>query len=52
MPDYPTEIELETIRYWVVDDLDEYHAIMDYIHDRWQYANSGYWTQEWNPTAV
>lgn len=46
MPDYPTEIELETIRYWVVDDLDEYHAIMDYIHDRWQYANSGYWTQE------
>lgn len=40
---YPTEIELDTIRMWAYNDL---HGLMEYIKPRWQYAESGYWTEQ------
>lgn len=42
MNDYPTEDELKTIREWPYND---YHGLMAYIREHWEYADCGYWKQ-------
>jgi hypothetical protein len=40
---YPEEDELEKIRTWNCQDL---HGLMQYVHGRWMFADSGYFKQE------
>lgn len=40
---YPEESELEKIASWPDSDL---RGLMDYVHDRWKYADVGFWTEE------
>ena len=42
---YPTEEELQTIAEWPYTDL---KGLMDYVRERWEYADVGYWKQEEN----
>jgi hypothetical protein len=41
--EYPTNGELKKIRNWPATD---FHGLMEYIYERWNYADCGYWTQE------
>jgi len=37
---YPEEDELEKIAKWPYKDI---QGLMEYVHERWEYANCGYW---------
>jgi len=45
---YPTEYELKTITTWKPAPGEGFKPLMDYVRERWQYADSGYW-QEGGP---
>jgi hypothetical protein len=40
---YPEDSELKIIREW---DASDFHGLMAYIYDRWNYADCGYWDQK------
>ena len=42
---YPDEEELKLIEAW---DWHDPLGLLEYIHERWQYADSGYWSQDGN----
>jgi hypothetical protein len=42
---YPEEHELQKINTWS-HGFSEWHKMMEYIKDRWQYADVGYWEEE------
>lgn len=39
---YPEDHELDKIKSWT----DDFPALMRYVHDRWQYADVGFWTEK------
>jgi len=43
--DYPSDEDLQKIETW---DPADYHGLMAYVHDKWQYADCGYWEQKDN----
>jgi hypothetical protein len=48
MNDYPTAKDLKSIKNWVPKTWngEEFHVFMEYIRDKWKYADDGYWEQE------
>lgn len=42
---YPTEEELRIISEWSYYD---FKGLMDYVKERWEYADDGYWKQDGN----
>jgi hypothetical protein len=49
---YPDDAELKKIAKWPLDDLE---GLLEYVRQRWQYADAGYWRQRggkyWISTA-
>ena len=46
---YPSEEELLRIRTWPAA---EGHELMDYVRERWGYADAGYWARSETPESV
>lgn len=42
---YPTEEELKKIEEWPYNNFEE---LMEYVKERWEFADAGYWRQEGN----
>ena len=40
---YPTEVELKKIENWPYND--DFEPLMEYVRERWDYANDGFWRQ-------
>lgn len=43
MKDYPTNAELKKIRNWKIDTPGKLMALLDFLKERWQYGNCGYY---------